>query len=235
MGGRVRSKMTSNDGLITRAAAVLLVLIGIMVVLIEIPGWKVFVFRAQKTACNEAIKSAEDGLIIEFLSRFKEGTVEDARATLDEVLPERPNICPAGGTVYLIKDENGIYKPICGLHDSDLKERCRLNASRVRDLLLAARERPRRIGIAPEEESFTISINGKDLVCQRVTEKVDLFRGTKTTVGFKGVVCFYGVAGSGDFENSSAKRGEICYFLYADEECCALWQAEDGWSGMAYT
>ena len=235
MGGRVRRKMASNGGLINRATAILLVLIGIMVVLIEIPGWRVFVFRAQKTACNEAIKSAEDGLIIEFLSRYKEASVEEARAVLDEVLPERPNICPAGGTVYLILGENGIYKPVCGLHDSDLKERTRLNAARVRDLLFAAREKPRKIGIDPEEENFKININGKDLKCQRVLERVQLFRGTRTTAGFEGVVCYYGVAGSGEFKDSSAKKGTICYFLYADEECCALWQTEDGWTGLAYS
>ena len=32
----------------------------------------------------------------------------------------------------------------------------------------------------------------------------------------------------------SAKEGEICYFVYADENYCAIWRSNDGWDGDAY-
>ena len=136
-------------GGINRATAVLLVLIGVMLVLIAIPAWKVFRYRSEKTGCDQAIKSAKDGLIIEYLSRWKDGTIEDAMETLDEIMPERPKICPSGGTVYLVKNDKGIFEPVCGLHDSDKKLRVRLNATRAMELLTDALKKARRD--APEE------------------------------------------------------------------------------------
>ena len=40
----------------------------------------------------------DSGLIIDYLSHYESGTVEDAMTTLDEVMPAWANICPAGGT-----------------------------------------------------------------------------------------------------------------------------------------
>ena len=113
------------------------------------------------------MKSARDGLIIEYLSRWDGGTVDEAMQTLDEVLPERANICPSGGTVYLIRDENGIFEPVCGLHDDDVKRRTRLNASRGLELLTEALTTARR-DAREEPESVEIELNGKPLACERV-------------------------------------------------------------------
>ena len=222
-------------GGITRAAAILLALIAVMLGIIAIPSWKVFRYRSEKTACVQAMKSARDGLIIEFLYRWKPGTVEEAMVTLDEVMPARPNICPSGGTVYLIRGDNGIYEPVCGLHDDDKKLRVRLNATRAKDLLTQGL-REARWDLREEPESVEIELNGKPLECVRVQEEQNLRRGTATTNGFKGLVCFYGIAGDGSFAVSrNAKKGEISYFVYADEDHCALWRADDGWAGDAYT
>ncbi|MBR0367024.1 MAG: hypothetical protein IJH86_01355 [Clostridia bacterium] len=221
-----------NRGGINRLTAVLLVLIAIMLVLIAIPSYRVFQYRAQKTSCEQAMKSARDGLIIEYLSRWDEGTVEDAIKTLDEVLPERPNICPAGGTVYLIKNSLGIFEPVCGLHDTDRRLRCRLNASRAMELLGTALNKARKSGEA-DKEAMEITLNSKPLECVRVAEKLELRRGTATTNGYKGVVAFYGIEGEG-FKTGKVKKGEICYFVYADEDNASVWLAGDGWTGSAY-
>ncbi len=226
-------KLREKRGGVTRAAAVLLVLIGVMLVLIAIPGWKVYRYRAEKTACEQAMKSARDGLIIEYLGRWDAGSVQEAMKTLDEVLPERANICPAGGTVYLVRGDNGIFEPVCGLHDSDKARRTRLNASRAKDLLAEALREARRDS-EEEPESVEIQLNGKALECVRVQEEPYLRRGTRTTNGYEGVVAFYGLKGEGDFAKSAGKKGEICFFVYADEDYCAIWHAKDEWTGDAY-
>lgn len=222
-----------NSGKINRATALLLALIGVMLVLISIPAFRVFQYRAQKTACIQALKSAGDGLIIEYLNRYEEESLEDAMQTLDEVMPERPNICPAGGTVYLIKNDQGIYQPICGMHETDRKLRVRLNASRCKDLLAEALKKARdATGVEPE--SVEIEINGKPLECVRVGEVLPLRRGTATTNGYKGIVCYYGLEGDSTFATHKVDDGEICYFVYADEDHAAVWRADDGWTGDAY-
>lgn len=226
-------KKTLNRGGINRAAAVLLMLIGVMLVLIAVPGYRRYRYRAQKTACEQAMKSARDGLTIEFLSRFEKGSVENAMKTLDEVLPERANICPSGGTVYLIRNAQGIFEPVCGMHDSDLKLRVRLNATRARELLS---EELKKAGDAGDEapESLEITLNGKALVCERVDEVLTLRRGTATTSGYEGIVAFYGLEGEGGFSTGKVADGELCYFVYADENHAAVWRADDGWTGDAY-
>lgn len=223
----------ADRGGISRAAAVLLALIGVMLVLIAIPGYRVYRYRAQKTGCDQAMKSARDGLVIEYLSRWKESSVEEAMQTLDEVLPERANICPAGGTVYLVKNDIGIYEPVCGLHADDRKLRVRLNASRAKELL-AEGLRVARKDAEAEPEFVEITLNGASLRCVRVQDRLDLRRGTATTNGYEGVVAFYGLEGEGSFATDRVKAGEICYFVYADEDHAAVWRADDGWTGDAY-
>lgn len=227
-------KKLNDRGLITRAAVVLIALIAVMLVVIAIPSWQVFRYRSEKTACIQAMKSAKDGLIIEYLGRFETGDEQDAMDTLDKVLPARPDICPAGGTVYLIRNSLGIFEPVCGLHDDDKKLRVRLNASRAMDLLNEALRVARRDTKA-EPESVTITLNGKPLECVRVDEVLELRRGTRLTNGYEGIVAFYGIAGEGSFlPRGNVRRGGISYFVYADENHCARWINPDGWSGDAY-
>ena len=226
-------KLKDCRGRVNRVIAVLLVLIAVMLVLIAIPAWQRFRYRSEKTACIQAMKSARDGLIIEYLSRWDGGTVDEAMQTLDEVLPERANICPSGGTVYLIRGENGIFEPVCGLHDDDVKRRTRLNASRGLELLTEELRTSRRES-KEEPETLEIQLNGQPLACERVRERVPLRRGTATTEGYEGVVAFYAVAGDGELDAGSVRKGQICYFVYADEHYCAIWQATDGWTGDAY-
>ena len=220
-------------GGVNRLIAVLLALIGVMLVLIAIPWVKSFNYRSECIACEQAMKSAKDGLIIDYLHNWDAGDVEDAMDTLDEVLPARPDICPTHGTVYLMRREDGIFEPVCGLHDPDLKLRVRLNASRAKDLL-AEGLRVARKDSDTEPDEVEIELNGKALTCTRVAAYSDLRRGTSTTNGYDGVVALYGIAGDGDFTDTGLKDGEICYFVYADENHAAVWKHNDGWTGSAY-
>ena len=48
-------------------------------------------------------------------------------------------------------------------------------------------------------------------------------------------MAFYGVAGQdGAWADAGGKAGEICYFSFADEDHCAAWRADDGWTGDSY-
>ena len=222
-------------GGVNRVVAILLALIGVMLVIIAIPAWNRYRERAEVIACEQALKTARDGLIIDYLGRFQEGSVQDAMATLDEVMPARPKICPSGGTIYLIRNSKGIYEPYCGLHNPDEKQRVRLNASRAMDLMQESRRTALKWNKV-EPESVQIELNSLPLECVRVPKKQLLRRGTATTDGFEGVVACYGVAGDGDWPvTKAAPRGELCYFVYADENHCAIWQAENGWTGDAYS
>ena len=229
--GLMRKLRSSHGRIVTNAAGILIFFISVMLVIIAIPHWNRFVYRSEQTACDQAIKSAEDGLIIDFLANWEESTVEQARATLDEVLPERPNICPSNGTVYLIKNDQGLYKPYCGLHCDDLKLRVRLNASRAIELLKDGLWEAKQNDVE-DFETIRIELNGRHLDCVRVSEPVELFRGTASTKGFDGTVAFFGLGREGSFKG---KKGELVYFLYADENHCALWRKEDDWSGTAYS
>ena len=230
-----RERRTNNAcrGGINRVVAILLALIAVMLVIIAIPGWQRYQERAEVLACEQAMKSARDGLIIDYLSNWQEGSVQDAMQTLDDVMPARANICPAGGTVYLLRNDKGIFEPYCGLHTSDKRLRARLNASRAKELLEEGLREARKSGEEPE--TVEIQLNGKPLAIERVSESVPIYRGTATTNGYDGVVAFFGIAGEGSFEaGSKAHKGEIAYFLYADELYCAVWRADDGWTGDAY-
>ena len=60
--------------------------------------------------------------------------------------------------MYLVRGENDIFEPICGLHDSDKRLRVRLNASRAKDLL-AEELRVQRVLAEDEPESVEITLN----------------------------------------------------------------------------
>ena len=230
-------KLRSIRGGVNRVVAILLVLIAIMLVIVLLPAWDDLRLLSQRLSCEQAMKSAKDGLIIEYLGRFKEGSVQDAMDTLDQVMVARPNICPAGGEVYLIKNSEGIYEPLCGLHERNARQRTRLNASRALELLREERRKALRTSKGVEPEAVDITLNSKPLSCERVPKVQKLRRGTATTDGFDGVVAFYGLAGESDFpadEDAKVEAGDIFYFVYADEEHCAIWKADDGWTGDAY-
>ena len=220
------TKLRSKYGGTARILVILAVLILIMVGIIMIPTWKAFRYKSECIACEQAMKTAGDGLKIEYLDTFDEGSIQEARKTLKRVMPARDDICPSHGNVYLLRNEQGILEPVCGLHDPDVKRRTRLNSVYAGDRLAEARKKimDKAKEGDPEPESIKIKVNGKPLECTYVTEEVNIRRGTSSTEGYKGVVAFYG----------TNDKGNIDYFVYADEDYSAVWHKNDGWTGSAY-
>ena len=130
------------------------------------------------------------------------------------------------GNVYLIRNEEGVLEPVCGLHNDDVARRTRLNASYAGSKLEEARKNilEKAGKDDPEPEKITITVNNRPLDCTYVTEEVPIKRGTSTTKGYDGTVAFYG----------TGEKGEINYFLYADEDYCAVWHENEEWTGSAY-
>lgn len=220
------AKLRKEAGATNRAVALLAVLILVMLVVIAIPGFKRFNYRSECIACEQAMKSAEDGLKIEYLFTFDEDDIKQARKSLAAIMPEREDICPKHGNVYLIKDKHGIFEPVCGLHNPDAARRTRLNASYAGSVLEEARKKIIQKAKAgdPEPEMIKIKVNNKPLECVYVTEEPNIRRGTSLTKGYEGIVAFYGT----DDQN------RIDYFLYADEDYCAVWHMDEEWKGSAY-
>jgi cell division protein FtsL len=234
-------KSYNNHGGVNIIIVILLILIAVMLVIISIPARKAFEYRSECIACEQAMKSAGDGLIIEYLHRQEGSDIKEARNTILDVMPGREHICPKGGNIYLILNDKDIYEPICGLHCSDKPLRTRLNASYAQSLLTEVRAKNMKDS-ATEPTSITINTNSKPLKCYHVTKEEKIHRGTKTTNGYKGIVAYYGVAGDFTFSSRFTNKGmgkvedgDICYFLYADENYCAIWRSCDGWDGDAYT
>ncbi len=162
-----KRKLLSEKGDINRLVAILVLLVIIMLVVLAIPAWNAFQKLTAEGACEQAMKSATDGLIIDYLfNDQEEGSTKEAMAVLDDVMPGRENICPTGGTVYLVRGQNGVIKPVCGLHNPDDKLKTRLNASRAKDLLNERLRKERRQSES-EPESIIIVLNGKELECIR--------------------------------------------------------------------
>ena len=221
-------KLQSKRGSLTRAAGILLFLICILSgILFLVPGWSGIRGAIERFGCAEAMKTAKDGLIIEYLGSFDEGTPEEARKAIASFMPAREDICPSGGNVYLIPREDGIYETFCGVHGRDEKQRTRLNASYALEKLQEKLRRERRLS-DKEPDKVSIVVNSKDLDCIRVKEEVPIRRGTSLTMGYEGVVSFYRI------REEDGTPGEIDYYLYADELHCAVWRESDGWSGDSY-
>ena len=220
------TKLRSRYGGTARILVILAALILLMLVIIAIPAFKRFNFKSEQIACEQAIKSANDGLKIQFLSTYEKESITDARKSLAQIMPEREDICPRHGNVYLTREEHGIFEAVCGLHDWDAAKRTRLNASYAGNMLTEERKNifEKSDFDGTEPEYITININNGKLDIVYVTEEVNIKRGTKTTKGYKGTVAFYGVGDDGD----------INYFLYADDDYCAKWRKGDGWTGTAY-
>ena len=194
-----RKKVSGRAGL-ARIHVILMVLCAVLAVVIALPSLRDYEEKGEKVACAESLRVVNGALIIQLLEKGEPERFEDAEAGLVSVLPGRDGYCPIGGTVYYLEGENGAWKCVCGLHDSDEKERTRLNASyalsRVRERVRAAQ---RTGGSFPSQ--VTVSLNGKNLVCRLVLEETGFRRGTGTTKGYEdaGTVAFYGVSGNGSF------------------------------------
>lgn len=126
------------------------------------------------------------------------------------VLSESGITCPSGGDLYVIV-QDGKLVPVCGLHATDTALRTQINAEQALGQLRASV----RISQLLEDSSqaMELKLNALPLTAQEVEELPGLVRGTASTGGYDGTVCFYRIAG-----------GEISRFCYADPDHCAVWQ-----------
>ena len=228
---------------ISRITAILLVLVIVMSVVVSIPTVKYYRDRSARLACAAGLDTARRRLAQDYLSGDFTQTNVSAVEAVAVAMNGWEDLCPSGGKVYLVENRGeGLldgqmpYDLVCGMHGADKKQCTRLNAGYVLDQLREGLRTAARNG-DPAPASLTFTLNGKTRKAQRTDEEVPFKRGTATTKGYegKGIVAFYGVAGQdGAWADAGGKAGEICYFSFADEDHCAAWQADDGWTGDSY-
>ena len=232
--GHRDSKLHSERGL-ARIHVILIVLCTVLFVLAMVPVYRKYRYHAQWLACADSLRVVNGALIVELLDKGEAESLGKAEDGLASILPGREGYCPSGGTIYFIKQRDGEWKAVCGMHDSDHAERTRLNASYV---LKQVREQVRseRLGGNKFPESVTVELNGKPLTCTLVTEEVPLKRGTGTSQGYeeKGTVVYYGLEGYGSFQGTGVPEGQVGYLCFANEEFNARWRVRDSWTGSAY-
>ena len=87
----------------------------------------------------------------------------------------------------------------------------------------------------PTPSEVTVELKGKEYQALLTDQETGLKRGTSATSGVRGTVIYYSLAGYGEFtEDISLPVGSVCYFSFADEEHCATWKHQRGWSGDSY-
>ena len=238
-----------------RIHIVLLALCAALLIAVLVPAYKAYKYHGQWLACAESLRVVNGAFIVDLLDNGEAFSLNEASENVVAILPGREGYCPVGGNIYFIKEKQGEWKAVCGMHDSDHMERTRLNASYV---LNRIREKVREEQVKGNRfpEEVTVVLNSSELVCKLVSEETGIRRGTNTTKGYEGTVAFYGIAGYGSFKaknsgistdanawNSQTKttvskdgavEGDICYFCFANEEYNADWRADDGWSGRSY-
>ena len=233
--GKTAEKKAGSTAGLARIHVLLLLLCILLALMIYWPRYRAHRQHAQEVACMTSLRVVNGALVLDMISRGNAASLDDTAQELVSTLPGRDGYCPSGGTVYFLKQKNGEWKAVCGMHDEDPALRTRLNASyvlsQVRDRVNEAKCR----GAAPPEE-VTAELNGKKLSCVLVEAETGIRRGTATTAGYerKGTVAFYGLEGRGSFQDTGAKAGEICYFCLADPENSAVWNSTGGWSGSAF-
>lgn len=232
----VFEKLHNRRG-VSRLIVILIILVFVLLVAVYIPIYLRYKQQADNLACATGLDTARRQLAADFmLNGFGEIDAEHAKEFVGYVMAGWDDLCPAGGTVYIVNDpDNPVdYELVYGLHGSDAKQRTRLNSDYVLEQLrqIVAREEAKG---NPAPDSASAVLHHKDLICERTDKVLPIRRGTKTTEGYSDTVVFYGIAGMGDFTASQdAPEGTICWFIFADEDHCAIWSVDNGWTGDSY-
>ena len=230
------SKLHNERGM-SWVIAVLLVLVIVLAITSLIPSYKKYQDQGKKLACATALDTARRQLASNFmLNGFDNGSAEEAKAFVTYVMNGWDDLCPAGGSVYIVPKANSPmdWEIICGLHCSDSRLCTRLNAYNVRDQLREALLKELNKG-NPFPENLPYTLHSKPHTALLVDADVGLKRGTRLTEGQEGIVAYYSVVGHSDFgADSGMKEGQMWYFAYADEEHCANWSYHDEWTGDSY-
>ena len=228
----VKRKLNSIIGL-ARIHVILIVIIAVLVVIAAIPGIRKYKYHGEWLLCADSLRVVNGVLTVERITEGEEYiSLDTAAGVLSVTLPGRDDYCPAGGTVYFVEQDHNQWKAVCGEHDSDHALRTRLNAAYVLTQLKDGLRKALYEGDIPDR--LTVTFNSRLYECRRVTEETGITRGTSSTRGYSGTVIFYGVSGTGEFEDNSAGKAQICYLCFADEDYNANWSVDEGWTGSAY-
>ncbi len=219
---KVENKQEEKDQSIRGLLWLLVFVILILAVMVILPLIQNRENKAESYACTLAIRRAQDAVLVEFLSNPKI-TEQQAYVVVDESKLAREDLCPSGGTYFLVPIAGGSWRVTCGLHEEDTKLRTQINASYILETVqsqLAARRRAE----MKIEDDLIINVNGKALDVKLLAGDNGLRRGTDYSIDFDGVVSFF----------SLNAAGEVNWFVYADENHAAVWKLSSGWSGDAY-
>lgn len=220
---------------ISKVVVVLIILAIILVVAVSIPIVISLLQKSAKIGCEQALDTARRQLS----DAYQLGTIhniEDAKKHVTLVMDGWDDICPEGGTIYIIKQNNDAepYRLVCGLHNEDLKENTKLNSENVFEQVKAAVKKCQADG-DKYPDSVTVKLHNKDVVVTRVESETNINYGTKSTPDVKGTVIYFGITGKFDYEKKADRDdSEVCYFDYADEEYAAVWNLQEGWHGSSY-
>ena len=232
----IKTKLHSERG-INRLVAVLLVLVIVLAVICMIPAYKKYQDQGKTVACATALDTARRQLAANFMfNGFENDSAEEAKKFVTYVMNGWDDLCPAGGSVYIVPKVNSPldWEIVCGLHCADSRLRTRLNSYNVREQIREGLLKQKNQG-NPYPESLEYTLHNKKHTAYLVDEDVGLKRGTRLTEGVKGIVAYYSVAGHSDFgADSGVKEGELWYFAFADEDHCANWSYHDEWTGDSY-
>ena len=194
-------------------------------------------FRADALGCLAGLDTARRQLAAEYLFEGENSSAEQARDYVGFVMAGWDDLCPGGGTTYIVpKDDSELaWDVVCGLHGQDRRQCTRLNADYVLEQLREELRTAQVLGTTYPER-MTVTLHHKPLEARITEEDTGLRRGTRATVGAKGTLVSYAIAGYSDFGTGrGVPVGEISWFSYADEEHCANWSAWDGWTGDSYS
>ena len=236
MGKQIRIKLHRNRG-IARLVVILTVLALILLAAALYPAIQHFRFRADALGCLAGLDTARRQLADLYLFEGENSSAEEARDYVGFVMAGWDDLCPGGGTTYIVPKEDSelAWDVVCGLHGSDRKQCTRLNADYVLEQLQEELRSAQVLG-TKYPESMTVSLHHKPLEARITEEDIGLRRGTRATVGAKGTLVSYAIAGYSDFGTGrGVPTGEISWFSYADEEHCANWSAWGGWTGDSYS
>ena len=219
--------------------AVLAVLLLLVIVLI--PTIQHYRYEARAAACMASLDTARRQLANESMLLGEVNKEAEARDYVASVMPGWSDLCPGGGTTYLVPVDNDppYWTVICGMHGTDKKQNTRLNADYVLRQLRENLKKARDEGVE-YPETLTYFLNGKTREAILVYADPGVRRGTKATMDLKGIVAFYTIRGAGESDDlarygTKLKDGEISHFWFADDDYCAIWHTSGGWSGDSWS
>ena len=235
--GKLRcEKLHQNRG-IARLVVILTVAALVLLAAALYPVIQRYRFRADALGCLAGLDTARRQLAAAYLFEGENSSAEEARDYVGFVMAGWDDLCPGGGTTYIVpKDDSELaWDVVCGLHGQDRKQCTRLNADYVLEQLREELRTAQVLGTTYPER-MTVTLHHKPLEALITEEDTGLRRGTRATVGAKGTLVSYAIAGYSDFGTGrGVPVGEISWFSYADEEHCANWSAWDGWTGDSYS